>query len=309
VPLSGWYPDPGGRPGHYRYWDGQTWAETTSTSPGGPPGPGPAGGPRAPRRGLARRWVLLTAVAAVLVLVVVGALVVRDVGQRAGDAGPAPSSTATGGGTSPSATPTPDEPSAAGPTPSPTPTGSASPSPSGPPCPVGNPFSRQDYPRDGRVHGGSLSFPRQEGWEEPGVQVSSFTWAYDVGETDVEVEPQWYAAYAVGAVSVADGFEDPESAAQLAMRCTAESSLYGDVTGRTDLVDEETTVDGYRAWTLRSELRVEPGRTAAGGDTVQITVVDLDSAEALAFFWGCAPLGDAALTDRLDQVVEQLRVG
>jgi len=307
VPESGWYPDPGGRPGHYRYWDGQSWAETTSTSPGGPPGPGSSATPRPPRRG---RWgIVLAAVAAVLVLVVVGALVVRETGGRAVDGGPAPSTTATGGDTSPSADPTPDEPSPAGPTPTPAPTASASPSPGGEPCPVGNPFSRQEYPRDGRVHGGSLSFPRQEGWEDPGVQASSFTWAYDVGETDVEVEPQWYAAYAVGAVSVADGFEDPQSAARLAMRCTAESALYGDVTARTDLVDEETTVDGYRAWTLRSELRVPAGRASSGGDTVQITVVDLNSGEALAFFWGCAPLGDPVLTARLGQVAEQLRVG
>ncbi len=30
---------------------------------------------------------------------------------------------------------------------------------------------------------------------------------------------------------------------------------------------------------------------------------------ALAFFWGCAPLGDAALTAQLDQVAAGLRVG
>ena len=159
------------------------------------------------------------------------------------------------------------------------------------------------------MHGGALSFPHQPGWDDPGEQRSAFTWAYDLGETDIKVEPEWYATLAVGAVSVADGFEDPQSAAELAMRCTAASSLYRNVTSRTDLVDEETTVDGYRAWTLRSEIRADDPRTSREGDTVQITVVDLDSPEALAFFWGCAPIGDEAFTARLDAAVEQLRVG
>lgn len=49
--APGWYPDPAGTPGAYRYWDGRTWSEQTSTDPygayaGGPP-PAPAG-PAAP---------------------------------------------------------------------------------------------------------------------------------------------------------------------------------------------------------------------------------------------------------------------
>lgn len=249
--------------------------------------------------------MVLTVLAAVLVVAVVVALVVRGTNTPVVDPSPSPSSSA-GVDTSPTAappeTPTP-APSAVSPTASPDESASAE------PCPVGNPFARQDYERDGRVHGGSLSFPRQTGWEEPGEQVSAFTWAYDVGETDVLVQPQWYASYAVGAVSVADGFEDPRTAAGLAMRCTAGSALYSDVSSRTDLVDEETTVDGYPAWTLRSELRTYDARTSFQGDTVQITVVDLGSPEALAFFWGSAPLGDEALTARLDQVADQLRAG
>lgn len=307
----GWYPDPGGRAGHYRFWDGQSWGLSTTTElPGGatPPDPDPG----APKRSHGTRRVLAgTAAAVVLVLLVVGALVLRESSSTVVDPAPVSSATAPGGGDT-SAAPTPS------PTPSPTPTptltststpsASPTPSPSGAPCPVGDPFARQDYPRDGRVHGGSLSFPRQRGWTEPGDQTSSFTWAYDVGETDVRVQPQWATVYAVGALSVADGFEDPRSGAELSMRCTVGSALYSNVTSRTDLVDEATTVDGYRAWTVRSEIRTYDARTSYGGDTVQVTVVDLGSPEALAFFWGSAPIGDEALTARLDQVVEQLGV-
>ena len=303
----GWYPDPGGRPGHYRFWDGQAWAPTTSTSLPGAAAPPSAPGPgTTPRTGRSRRPLVLAVVAAVLVLAVVGALVVRGGNSPIVDAGPSPSATGPGGDTTPAPTPstTPsDTPSPAG-SPSPTPFEV----PSADPCPVGDPFTRQEHPRDGRVHGGGLSVPRQPGWQDPGVQASAFTWAYDLGETDTQLAQTRFAAYAVGAVSVADGFEDPRSAAALILGCTVTSALYSDVSGTTELVDEETTVDGYRAWSLRAEVRTYDARTSFSGDTVQVIVVDLGSPESLAFFWGSAPTGDEAFQARLDQAVEQLRV-
>lgn len=303
----GWYPDPGGRAGHYRYWDGQAWAPTTSsTLPGSapPPAPAPATAPR-PRRG--RSGLVLALVAAlVLVLAVVGALVVRDGAQPIVVGGVSPSASAPGGtGTTPDPTvdPSATPPLESSPTPVPSTSASAE------PCPVGDPFTRQEHPRDGRVHGGGLSFPRQPGWLDPGVQASAFTWAYDLGETDVQLAQTRFAAYAVGAVSVVDGFEDPRSAAALIMRCTVTSALYSAVSGTTEIVDEETTVDGYRAWSLRADVRTYDARTSFSDDTVQVTVVDLGSPESLAFFWGSAPTGDAAFQARLDEALEQLRVG
>ena len=300
-----WYPDPGGRDGHYRYWDGQAWAPTTSATlpgPAAPPTPGQGIPPRS-RRGHA--GLVLALVAAVLVLAVVGALVVRGGNQPIVDGGVSPSPSAPAGNDT-SAAPAP---TASGtPAPAGTPTPVPSEVPSAEPCPIGDPFSRQEHPRDGRVHGGGLSFPEQPGWLDPGVQSSAFTWAYDLGETDVQLAQTRFAAYAVGAVSVADGFEDPRSAAALILGCTVTSALYNDVSGTTELVDEETTVDGYQAWSLRAEVRTYDARTSFSGDTVQITVVDLGSPESLAFFWGSAPTGDEAFQARLDQAVEQLGV-
>ncbi len=257
---------------------------------------------------------MLAGVVLLVVLAVVTALVVRSANRPIVDPGPSP--TAVGGEDTsptrtPSATPSPTPGPTFSPSEDPTPTArpSAAETASTSPCPVGNPFARQDYRRDNRVHGGALSFPRQPGWEDTGPQASAFTWAYDLGETDVQLAQSRYAAYAVGAVSVSDGFEDPRSAAHLAMRCTVASALYSNVSSRTDLVDEQTTVDGYRAWTLRSEIRTYDARTSFVGDTVQITVVDLDSPEALAFFWGSAPIGDESFTARLDAVAQRLRVG
>lgn len=305
----GWYPDPGGRPGHYRFWDGQAWGlSTTSELPGGTGGSAGGPGGTGPRRSRGLRVGLVaTAAAVVLVLVAVGALVLRERDREvaAPSASPTPSASSTSG--TPGAGPS--TPAGGSETPGVAPSGTPSAVPSAEPCLFGSPYSRQDHPRDDRVHGGSLSFPLPAGWTYPGRQVDAFTWAYDVGEADTQVQQQWYSTYAVGAVSVADGFEDPAGAAERMMGCTLASSLYRGVTSRTDLVSEETSVGGYPAWTLRSEIRADDPRTTSGGDTVQITVVDLDSGEALAFFWGCAPLGDAALTAQLDEVASQLEVG
>ena len=87
---AGWYPDPGGAPNRYRYWDGQTWSEGTSADPfraglsGGPPRPGRQTRER-PHPGL---WLALASLAVVLVVVLV--LVVRSLGADPVAVDPAP---------------------------------------------------------------------------------------------------------------------------------------------------------------------------------------------------------------------------
>lgn len=302
--TPGWYPDPGGRPGHYRLWDGQGWGLSTTSDPPGGPSSAP---PPPPRRRRAGRWVL-AAVAVVVVAAVVAALVVWGGNRPIVDGGRAPTPPATGGDSSapvpPSAVPSSADPTPSA-SPSPTPSPSDAPSAS---CPLGDPTARQEHPDDGRVHGGGLSFPMQRGWSFPGEQASDFTWAYDVGETDLRVEPSWFSSYAVGALSVADGFEDPRSAATLVLRCTLASSFYRNVVGEPTLVERQTTLDGYPAFTISTQVHVDDDRTTFAGDTLVITVVDLGSPEALGFFWGCAPLGDPDRTAQLQQTYDRLQV-
>ncbi|MFZ1412404.1 MAG: DUF2510 domain-containing protein, partial [Micropruina sp.] len=43
---AGWYPDPGGQPGMYRYWTGSSWSAAVTPNPQQPqPGPGAPGAP------------------------------------------------------------------------------------------------------------------------------------------------------------------------------------------------------------------------------------------------------------------------
>ncbi|MEN8674133.1 DUF2510 domain-containing protein [Nocardioides sp.] len=51
--AAGWYPDPSGQPGAFRYWDGDVWSETLADTPYGPPPGGLAPPPPPPTTPLA----------------------------------------------------------------------------------------------------------------------------------------------------------------------------------------------------------------------------------------------------------------
>jgi hypothetical protein len=293
VAVPGWYPDPGHRPGHFRYWDGTAWSHTTTANPAVPP-PGP---PRPPGRRLAP---LLAAAAVLVVLAIVAVVVVRYVGDRGVSAAdPTTSAPRTG-----------SDDRTIGPLPRPTSPGtrvSEEPAPSaGQPCPLGDPSARQDHPRDGRVHGGGLSFPSQPGWDSSTLD-HSLSWAYDVGGEQRVVQPDWYAQLSVGALFTLDGFETPEQAAEAVMRCTANSSFYDGFTQRSDLIARAVTISGHAGWQLRSEIHVESDLTTGTGDVVDVVVVDLDSPESLAMFWGAVQIGEQPLISQLDRVDALLR--
>ena len=290
----GWYPDPGGRPGHYRFWDGRAWGlSTTSELPGVAGGSHGAGGGKGPERSRGLRVGLAaTAAAVVLVLVAVGALVLRERDRTVVDPAPSTSTSAPGTATAtpaPSASPTP--------VPSPSPSGTEQPVPGGQDCPVGDPLTRQDHPEDGRVHGGGLSFLPPSSWTQDS-RAAALSWAYDVGEADEQVRGTWFTGAAVGAVSVVDA-ADLQDAAELMVGCTASPFFYTNVTSRTDLVNEPARSDGHPAWTIRSEVRTDNPYVDVPGDVVEVTVVDLGSPESFAFFWGTAPLDDPTLIAQL----------
>ena len=280
--------------------------------------PGGQGGKGGERRSRGTRWVLVaTALAVVLVLVAVGALVLRQRDQDVAEQGPSAGAVSSGAVT-PSAAPTTGgagSPDAAPATPTAAPTSTGSPDSSGTAapstapvdCPVGDPLTRQPHPEDGLVHGGGLSFPPPAGWVTD-RRAAALSWAYDVGEADQQVRGTWYTGAAVGAVSVVDA-PDLRDAAELMMGCTASPSFYTGLTSRTDLVDEAGELDGSPAWTIRSEIRMDNPYVPVPGDVVEVTVVDLGSGESFAFFWGTAPLDDPTLVAQLDTLAQQVQVG
>ena len=286
-----------------------------------PSAPGGTGTPAARahhrrRQGRRRFGPLILALAALVVLVLVGVLVVRGLfaDRPIVDPGPLPSSTVSGwddsSPTTEPETPTPT-PSVSQPTPTPTSTLTlprllARSSPLQP-CPEGQPTARQDHPADGRIHGGGLSFPKVDGWHD--TSGASFSWAYDVGEQMKLAEsPSWYANLAVGALFTGDGFDEPRRSAELVMQCVITSGLYPYFTDRVDTWSKSVTVDGRAAWSIRADIEVDDPDLRTKGDTVEVIVVDTGSPESLSMFIGAVDIGDQSLATTMDSTIKNLRV-
>ena len=114
--------------------------------------------------------------------------------------------------------------------------------------------------------------------------------------------------FAVGALSVVDGFEVPAQAAESVMQCTATLDYYRDSPAARTC----THLDHPR-WLAGLEHPIgdlrDTDRTDLPGDVVEVVVIDMGAPEALAMFWGAVPIGDQAMIDQLDQVVSQLQPG
>ncbi len=215
---AGWYPDPGGGPGLYRYWDGKAWSAATSPHPNGaPPSQGLVGASSKPSQPYGQvgggspyggtsayanyqqvqqkkspvGWWIVGAVL-VVVIVVVAVIAIRAVTNGNGGILGTP-------GGQPSQDVCPAEKSE---------TAESSPAPA-----------------DGRVHGGPLSFPMLGSpWDSPNVD-NRVPFGSDVHKQEYTVESNyqpgqsWVASVLVGELQAGDGFFTPEQGSQIVVKC------------------------------------------------------------------------------------------
>lgn len=297
--ARGWYPDPGGTPDHYRYWDGTNWSAETTTDPATPP-PASAAPDTRRRKGSPVLGLIIALVVVVAVVVVLGVRAMNTSASSLRDPDP-PESTISGWDDSkplPTATPTPtasEESSDAAPQ------GQIA-------CADGQPGATAAHPDDGRKHGGALSFAPPD-WREGGGYASTISWGYDVDGVMESTEPGWAALLAVGALKTEDGFTKPKQAAGAMMQCIASSGFYTQFESRKDLSSKKVTVDGHPGWSLRSEIRVGNESLSVPGDVAEVIIVDSGEPDTLSFFVGFVPIGDQDRIQILDRTIADLRVG
>jgi Protein of unknown function (DUF2510) len=306
MPAAGWYPDPAGVPGRYRYWDGSRWSTVTTDDTRQPdPAESPASGPilsdpstsGPPSRQVRRRRLgVIISVLAVAVSTVVAAIFVGSF--RSVLDNPPPTVTASPSEASPDRTPTATPTSSGTPTPVPL-----------VPCPKGNPNQRARHPIDGRVYGGNLSFEAQPTFE-PAALESRFSFAYDVLQQSLPVrqdEPIWIAQLAVGQLRGADGFvHDAQNTIESLARCIVTGNMYAPYAPtRGDIRSESLSIDGRRGWLIESEITVDRPNLALLGDHVIFIVVR--DGKDWGFFFGAVPIGNAQLDAVLARTVRGLR--
>lgn len=308
--TTGWYPDPGGATGRYRYWDGSRWSNQTTDDPTAAPPTAPEGQlPPSTQTTKRRAPMVIGALAVLVVLILVVVFAVRAFSDHRQSvlADPDPPQSSVSGWDDSSPLPTA--------TPTPPPTQSAEPSDSAHPqggvsCPAGDPGLRENHPTDsGRSYGGDLSFPKPGGYADNAAYTHSMTWAYDTDGVYASTEPMWASLLAVGYVRSADGFSTVKQSADGMMQCIASSGYYSGFTGRKDVYSKKVTVDGHPGWALRSEIRVDNPGLSVEGDVAEVILVDTGTAGQLSFFGGFVPIGDKARIAVLDRTIAGLQVG
>ncbi len=313
---AGWYPDPGGVAGLYRYWDGKAWSAVTSASPSSPPPsqtiigtptanpaqtpatrPQPVASQTSYRPGQpvpgygtdyrsyqqipAKRrrfagWWIGIG-AVVVVLALVIVFVVRGV-------------TGSGG------------------------IGSSSGQGSEDACPSipSSSISAGQTTGDGRVHGGPISYPELGSpWGTPSPD-DRVPFGTDVLTQDVFIEPNydglhsWVASVLIGQLIAGDGFFSPEQGSQIVVKCIIGAFYDNAVVTRDDKVNQATTVDGHQAWIVKTHLSFDIPKLRTKGETATIVIISAGVTSGL--FYSSIPDTSPQLQAPADQVLKELTV-
>jgi hypothetical protein len=310
----GWYPDPGGGQGLFRYWDGKAWSAATSPNPSAPPpsqsligGPPQQGGQPSGQGGqpqgqggqpaygqspygqdygssayanyqeLEKKKSPIGWWIAGAALVI-GIIIVAVIAIRA----------VTGGETGTTGAP-PGQPS----------------QDACPPQITASPSEPPNHPADGRVHGGPVSYPMLgPPWGAPQVD-SRVPFGSDVQSQVVGVElnydgsgSNWVASILVGELQAGDGFFTPEQGSQIVVKCIL-GAFYGNNPVNSNVkVNEKTTIDGHEAWLVESQLTFDIAGLETKGELIIVAIVSAGNRSGLYY---------ASIPDTTPELVQPAR--
>jgi hypothetical protein len=312
----GWYPDPGGGQGLYRYWDGKAWTAAISANPSAPPpsqglvasdtpqqGGQPYGQGGQPAQGqspygqdhgsayanfqqLEKKkspigWWIAGA-ALVIIIIVLAVIAIRAV--IGGETG----TTSSGPVTQPSQDACPPQNTASS-VPGTTP------------------------PADGRVHGGPVSYPQLGSPWGPPQGESRVPFGNDVRTQMVLVEQNydgsgtnWVAQILVGELHAGDGFFTPEQGSQIVVKCIL-GAFYGDNPVNSNVkVNERTTIDGHEAWLVESQLNFDIAGLETKGELIIVAIVSAGNKSGL--YYATIPDTTPELVQPARDALKQLQV-
>ncbi len=313
--VPGWYPDPAGDPGRFRWWDGARWSTQTTADPSSAP---PVTGPTHASGGRSRAWLPVLAIVVVVALGLAWAL--RP--SKDGAAESTDSSTPTISAWNETPEPTPSSPSPSSPSPSSSSSSSSSPSVSVPatPDPSGGRPVACDVPagdqlgafpaNQGRFAVGKLSMPVPAGWNGPQpdsrMPMGRDTRGYVQRVAD-ETALGWQSAMNLS-VGTFDPKVDLVQMAATLTQCLVTSGFYTSVTVTVgEYRASRTTVSGRPAVLVSTVFNFSDPRLKTKGSAMRLVLVAVDDATVQIFF-GVVPKEKADLVALVDATAKDLRV-
>jgi hypothetical protein len=327
----GWYPDPGGGQGLFRYWDGKAWSAATSPNPGAPPPSQGLVGGGTPQQGSQPYGQAGQAADGQGGQPTSGQIGQPTYGQSAYD--PNYSAYAnyqelqekktpigwwiggaalviviivvavlairavTGGDTGSSGGPVAQ--------------------PSQDACPPPNTASPQaptSHPADGRVHGGPVSYPMLgPPWGPPQGPPNPVPFGSDV-QTQMVLDQlnydgqgtNWVASILVAELQAGDGFFTPEQGAQIVVKCIL-GAFYGNNPINSNVkVNERVTIDGHEGWLVESQLTFDIPGLEAKGEYLIVAIVSAGNRSGL--YYGTIPDTLPELVQPARDTLKQLQV-
>lgn len=249
----GWYPDPGGRPGQYRYWNGSSWSSHTTADPRRTPPPSEQDSAPTSARSTNRRqaigWWIGIGIAVLVVAVIIWA-VIRVLPTLNADGNPwtpggnASANFCTAGVNTSTASPQPQAP--------------------------------------GRVSAGHLSFPELgDPWQQPTPDnrvpfgtIAMMQTAPDQSDYDGKGN-DWVSSILVSDLVSGDGFADARSASTVVLACVLGKYYADNVVHQQQISAGAHTVDGHAGWMIETQLSYDIPGLRAKGERVLLLVVQV----------------------------------
>jgi hypothetical protein len=292
--APGWYPDPAGEPGRYRFWDGRSWGPDTTDRPDAAPPAQPGllvkyphtAGRNGQNSGLGppprRAWGWWLAAAALLVaVVVIAALVVRSIGGTLIDGPDVPG----------------DDPSQQS-------------------CPRTSSTASPVVPSTGdRVRSGRLSYPRLPAPFDAPIADSRTPFGHDVQSQQAFVERSpdgrttWVAWALIARLMAGDGFYGPQQGAGVVADCVVALFYNNHEIQRSDTRREAISVDGHEAYLIEAHLTFDIPGIQAKGETMIVVVVDVGQQGEAGLFYGTIPDNSPQFLPPIRAALADLQVG
>ncbi len=150
------------------------------------------------------------------------------------------------------------------------------------PCPTvdATALTPEPHPNDGRVHGGPISYPELGApWGAPDAEDIRVPFGSDVTKQEVLVEEHyqglnsWVASVLVGRLQAGDGFFTPQQGSQIVVKCIL-GAFYGNAEVDSDVQkDQKATIDGHDAWIVESQLSFDIKGLQTKGELLIVAIV------------------------------------